>query len=134
MFSAKKIRFQHDAQQRAENVNREIEGAVLALDVKDRNGVEYHDLDILKVWFPIEGFWYPMLGVIRYFGGRFEIVCPWKARGGEKGAEGTLQRYVMGLNSKHEIVGTWALEEDRDAVNAQMESFFTKEGGRTFAP
>lgn len=133
MFSAKSIRYQCDEQMRLGFMNREIKDAVLALDVNDKNGVEYHDLDIVKVWFPIEGFWYPMLGVIRYFGGRFEIVCPWKARGGEKGAEGTLQRYVMGLNSKHEIVGTWALEEDRAAVIAQMESFFTKEGGRTLA-
>ena len=61
---------------------------MLGLELKDKNGKEYHDGDIVKVLYNLEGFKYPMFGFIRYFGGRFEIVCPWKMSNG-------IQRFIM---------------------------------------
>lgn len=65
----------------------------LFLEMRDANGVEYRDGDILKV--QRDG--REILGFVRYFGGRFEIVCPFQD-----------QRFVYGLNTTHTIVGNMA--------------------------
>ena len=125
MFNAKSIRFQTDEEQRKDGVNRTVEGGLLALDVKDKNGVEYHDLDILAVRWPEKGYTYPMLGVIRYHGGRFEVVCPWKAAGSTEGME----RFIMGLSNQHEIRGNYGIEADRWMIDEQLKKPFNREGG-----
>lgn len=113
MFQPKNVRF---LAPEAEDHTRAPEGSLLALDIPDKNGREYHDLDILAVYFPLEKVRYPMKGVIRYFGGRFEIVCPWKD-----------QRFIMGLNRTHEIVGNFA--KDPSQILEQFNRPFSKEGG-----
>lgn len=93
------------------------ENALLALGQRDIYGNEYHDGDILKVSFPFEGRNYPMFGVIRYFAGRFEIVCPFKD-----------QRFLMGLNKDHEIVGKFysSPSTPEEGIEAQMGRNFEK--------
>lgn len=93
---------------------------VLGLEINDKNGVEYHDGDIVICHFKISEMRYPMKGFIRYFGGRFEIVCPWKKGDG-------FERYVMGLNSDHEIVGH--IYKDEHLIVEQMTIPFTRTGG-----
>lgn len=130
MFAPKKIAYKHAGENTQDN---EIAGSVLlALDMKDRNGVEYHDGDILKTFYNIDGIAYPMLGFIRYFGGRFEIVCTWKAIYPGKG-EG-FERFILGLNPTHEIIGNMmdpADGEDHAGIGliAQSQTLFKKEGG-----
>lgn len=125
MFTAKSIHVQTDKFQRLAGTHEVIEGALLGLDVKDKNDVEFHDLDIVKVMWPENGYRYPMMGVVRYHGGRFEIVCPWKAAGNVRGVE----RFVAGLNKIHEIKGNYGIEEDRHLIEKQMEKTFEREGG-----
>ena len=67
---------------------------VLKLDMNDKTGKEYCDGDIVKCAYKIGDERYPMVGYIRYFGGRFEVVCPFQN-----------ERYILGLNPMYEIVG-----------------------------
>lgn len=91
---------------------------VLGLEMKDAKGVEYHDGDIVKTSFLIDGLRYPMIGFIRYFGGRFEVVCNWQD-----------QRFVLGLNPTHEIIGHVHIEADWQMIEDQYRKKFKKEGG-----
>lgn len=69
---------------------------VLALEMKDATGKEYLDGSILRV----KHHGKEILGYIRYFAGRFEIVCPFKD-----------QRFVFGLNKDYEIIGHWLTDK-----------------------
>ena len=89
----------------------EIEGEVvpiLNLEMKDRNGKEYHDGHIVRVNF--RG--HTIAGFIRYFAGRFEIVCPFRE-----------QRFVFGLNPEHEIIGHFST--DMGIIESQERRPFT---------
>lgn len=97
-------------------------GALLALEMVDKNGVEYHDGDIVKTSFQIGAVRYPMLGFIRYSCGRFEVRCPWADQG-----------FVVGLNPTHEIIGNMTDDPDANEAAAkiveQIGRKFNREGG-----
>ena len=90
---------------------------VLGLEMNDKNGVEYHDGDVVSCKYKIDGVDYPMKGFIRYAFGRFEIVCPWKLGNG-------IQRYIMGLNPDHEIIGH--ILNDNAIIEEQLKTEFKK--------
>ena len=80
----------------------------LRLDLRDRNGFEYTDGDILEVEYKNKF----ILGYIRYFAGRFEVVCPFKAA-----------RFILGLNHDYEIVGHM-LGINREMIEEQSERIY----------
>lgn len=92
---------------------------VIGLEMNDKNGKEYHDGDVVRVFYKIDGFKYPMLGFIRYSYGRFEIVCPWKQGNG-------VHLYHLGLNPDHEIIGH--IYNDDKLIGDQLKREFKKEG------
>jgi len=65
----------------------------LFLEMNDKKGVEYLDGSIVKIDSvgPLRKTGY---GYIRYFGGRFEVVAPYRD-----------QRFIFGLNPTYEIAG-----------------------------
>ena len=93
--------------------------SVLTLEMKDKNGVEYCDGDVVAVEFPFgngdQRKMVPMKGYIRYFGGRFEIVCPFAD-----------QRFIMGINPNHEIIGH--IFTDEKIIADQFSKKFNAEG------
>ena len=111
MFSQKEI------------LTRQLNGrTLLLLEMFDKNKVEYCDLDILKCAYLLDGTHYKMLGVIRFFAGRFEVVCPWKD-----------QRFIMGLNPIYEIVGNLMDDSLTTSIGwdliEQSKTRFKKENG-----
>lgn len=95
------------------------EYALLALDLTDKNGKEYHDGDIVKTSWSFEGGRVPMLGFVRYFAGRFEVVCPFAVKQ-DAGAD----RYTLGLNRDHEIIGN--MTEDPQPIFEQAKKEVVK--------
>jgi hypothetical protein len=75
----------------------------LKLALKDKNGREYVDGAVLVVDHEdkTDKKNRKLVGYVRYFGGRFEVVCPFKD-----------QRFIYGLNPDHEMIGHMAVHSD----------------------